>query len=129
VPENANGSPQTKQNLYPMKNLLTTAALLVFCTVAIADVKPLPRAQWPGNLAEAVPLIIATLNPTQRSIIGGTSKDSLRLHLGEWGEDIEKLLGLDNGNTVLVAAVCGRPCRADEATLALMEATWEALQK
>jgi hypothetical protein len=112
-----------------MKNLLTTAALLVFCAAAIADVKPLPRSQWPSNVAEAVPLIIATLNATQRSIVSGTSKDSLRLHLGEWGEDIEKLLGLDNGNTVLVAAACGRPCRTDEATLALMEATWSALQE
>lgn len=115
-----------------MKHLLSTAIGLVFCTLAtlaIADVKPLPRAQWPSTVAEAVPKIMATLNATQKSIIQGTSKDSLPQFLGEWGEDIEQLLGLNHGNTVLVAAACGRPCPTDEATLALMEAVWAALQK
>jgi hypothetical protein len=88
-----------------------------------------PRSQWPSTVADAVPHIIATLKPAQRSIVRGTSRDSLSLLQGEWGEDIEQLLGLKQVNTALVSAACGRPCTVDEATLLLMDAAWLALQK
>ena len=106
-----------------------TLALLLFTTGALAEVKPLPQSNWPHTVAEAVPPILATLTPTQRSIIGGTSKDNLFLFLGEWGEDIEVLLGLNNGNTALTHASCGHTCTAEQAALKLMEATWDALQR
>ena len=104
-------------------------ALLFSTTAAMADVKPLPPSRWPQSVAEAVPHILGTLTTTQRSIISGTSKDSLFLFLGEWGEDVEVLLGLNSGNTSLVRASCGHPCSSDEAALKLMEAAWEALQR
>lgn len=104
-------------------------ALLLPTTVALAEVKPLPQSSWPHTVTEAVPLILDTLTPTQRSIIGGTSNDNLFLFLGEWGEDIQVLLGLNNGNTALINISCGHPCSAQQATLKLMEATWDALQR
>lgn len=103
-------------------------ALLLLSKGAIAEVKALPRTQWPTTVAEAVPRILNALGPTQRSIVANTSKDGLHLLQGEWGDDIEQLLGLNNGNTVLVETACGRPCAVDQATLLLMEASWEALQ-
>jgi hypothetical protein len=103
-------------------------ALLLAGAVALADVKPLPRAQWPTTVGEAVPRILKALGPTQRSIVANTSKDGLHLLQSEWGDDIEQLLGLNKGNTALVDATCGRPCAVDQATLLLMEASWEALQ-
>jgi len=104
-------------------------ALILSTTAALADVKTLPRSSWPYTVAEAVPHILGTLTITQRSIIGGTSKDNLFLFLGEWGEDIETLLGLNSGNTTLTHTSCGLPCTAEQAALKLMEAAWDALQQ
>jgi hypothetical protein len=112
-----------------MKSQYVIAALLIFCSAAGADVKPLPRSQWPSTVAQAVPLIVATLTVSQKSIVRGTSKDSLRQLQAEWGEDIEQLFGLNDGNTELVSAACRRPCKTDDATLVLMEAAWAALQQ
>jgi hypothetical protein len=111
-----------------MRNFCVAAAFLFYFTFAMAEVKPLPQSQWPRTVAEAVPHIIATLTVSQRSIVRGTSKDSLQQLRAEWGEDIERLLGLNNGNAALVLAACERVCRADEAALVLMEAAWLALQ-
>jgi hypothetical protein len=112
-----------------MRNIFTAVALILLSNSAISDVKPLPRSQWPSAVAEAVPHIIATLTVSQRSIVRGTSKESLQQLRGEWGEDIERLFGLNDGNTALLSAACGRLCPADEAAFVLMEAAWLALQK
>jgi hypothetical protein len=115
---------------YPSSNrLYIIAALLLWCASSVADVKPLLRSQWPSTVAQAVPLIIANLTVSQKSIIRGTSKDSLQQLQAEWGDDIEQLFGLNDGNTTLISAACGRPCKTDDATLILMEAAWSALQQ
>ena len=61
-------------------------------------------------------------------IVSDTKMDSLFLLLGEWGEDVGKLLGLDNGNRALIEDACARACTVEQATLTLMEAAWEALK-
>jgi hypothetical protein len=104
-------------------------ALALVCASTLADVKPLSRSQWPTTVAAAVPLIVAALTPAQRSIVLATSRDSLSTLQGEWGEDIETMLGLNAGNATLVVAVCGRDCSVDQATLLLMQAAWDALKK
>jgi hypothetical protein len=70
------------------------------------------------NLQINVVGFIATITVSQKSNIRGTNKDSL-----------QQLFGLNGGNTMLIAAACGRPCKTDEATLILMEAAWSALQQ
>ena len=112
-----------------MKHHCFALALLLLSAVALADVKPLPQSQWPRTVAEAVPHILDTMRPLQKSIVGDTSKDSLFLLQAEWGEDIEQLLGLNKGNTALIEATCGHTCSVDQATLLLMEATWAALKQ
>ncbi len=112
-----------------MKTYGLTLALLLLATCSIADVKPLPKSSWPNTVAEAVPHIVGSLTIIQRSIIGGTNKDNLFLFLGEWGEDIQVLLGLNSGNMTLAQTSCGHPCEAEQATLKLMEAAWDALQR
>ena len=107
--------------------LATLLGLAAFA--ALAEVAPLPRSQWPQTVAQAVPHIVAVLTPAQRSIVQGTPRENLFMLQGEWGEDIERLLGLDAGNTALATAACGRPCSADRATMVLMEAAWEALAR
>jgi len=103
--------------------------LALACASTLADVKPLPCSEWPTTVVAAVPLIIAALTPAQRSVVLATSRDSLLTLQGEWGEDIETLLGLNAGNAALVAAACGHDCSADQATLLLMQAAWDALKK
>ena len=112
-----------------MRRTILAAVVLLLAGAAIADVEPLPRSQWPQTVAQAVPRIVAVLTPAQRSIVQGTPRENLFMLQGEWGEDIERLLGLDAGNTALATAACGRPCSADRATMVLMEAAWEALAR
>ena len=113
-----------------MKHKFVIAAFaFLACAHAVADVKPLPREEWPSTVSAAVPLILKTMTPTQRSVVVGTERDSLFLLLGEWGEDIETLLGLNAGNTELVKAACRARCKTEEATLELMFASWEALRR
>ncbi len=112
-----------------MKQLGLALVLLLLGAGATADVKPLLQSEWPRTVAQAVPHILGTMRPLQRSIVSDTSKDSLFLLQAEWGEDIEQLLGLSKGNTALIEAACGQPCSVEQATLKLMEATWEALKQ
>ena len=112
-----------------MKQLGLALALLLLGAGATADVKPLLQSEWPRTVAQAVPHILGTMRPLQRSIVSDTSKDSLFLLQAEWGEDVEQLLGLSKGNTALIEAACGQPCSVEQATLKLMEATWEALKQ
>jgi len=112
-----------------MPKHLLPLSLIFFSTVALADVKPLPASQWPTTVAQAVPHVIATLTPTTRYVVAGMPKENLSLYQGELGGDVRQLLGLDNGNKALVLAACGGVCAVEDATLRVMEAVWEALQK
>jgi hypothetical protein len=111
-----------------MKQFWLTLFLLLLGAGARADVKPLPQSQWPRTVAEAVPPILASLTPTQQSIVSNTSKENLFWLQGEWGDDIGQLLGLNSGNMALREAACGHACPVEQATLKLMEASWEALR-
>jgi hypothetical protein len=104
-------------------------SLIFLSATALADVKPLPPSQWPTTVADAVPSVVAILTPTTRSIIRGTPKENLVLFQDQLGEDIRVLLGLKKGNAQLVNAACGGPCTAEDATLRLMEALLDALNK
>ena len=110
-----------------MKLHCLALSLLLYGAAASADVKPLTQSQWPRTVAEAVPHIVAAMTPTTISVVSRTSKDSLFLFMGEWGDDIEQLLGLNKGNEELAASACGQPCPVKQATLLLMEAAWGTL--
>ena len=112
-----------------MNHIWCCLVLVIFHIGVLADVKALPQSQWPQTVATAVPHILGTMRPFQKSIVSETSKDSLFLLQAEWGEDIEQLLGLNQGNTALIEAACGHPCPGEQATLLLMEATWAALKQ
>ena len=110
-----------------MKLHCLALSLLLYGAASSADVKPLSQSQWPRTVAEAVPHIVAAMTPTTISVVSRTSKDSLFLFMGEWGDDIEQLLGLNKGNEELAASACGQPCPVKQATLLLMEAAWGTL--
>lgn len=102
-----------------------------FLVAAAFAVPPALRAdeRWPQTPQDAVRDTLQRLRPSQRSIVRGTSRENLFMLQGEWGEDIVQRLGLDRGNATLARALCGRPCTPDEASLAVMQAVWDALQK
>jgi hypothetical protein len=81
------------------------------------------------TLEAAVSAVLARLSPSQKSIVKGTAKDSLFLLLGEWGDDIEERLQLKNKSSKLATTVCKKTCSAEEATLVIMKAAWDELQK
>ena len=110
-----------------MKIHCLALALLLQSAGALAEVKPLPQSQWPRTVAEAVPHIVAAMTPTTLSIVSQSSRDNLFLLIGEWGDDIEQLTGINKGNKALAQSACGQPCFGKQATLFLMEAAWETL--
>ena len=116
-------------NRAPITLVVCLTLALVTPLTLQAQPKALARDRWPNTVEQAVPHIIQALKPAQRSIVQGTSKDNLMMLQGEWGEDIEVLLGLDKGNSPLAQAACGRPCTSDQAAFELMKAAWEALQR
>ena len=80
-----------------------------------------------GELQHAVELTLAAMKPHQKSLVRGTAKDSLPLLMGEWGSDIQELVGLAPRNTRLAAALCQRVCSVEQATLQIMESVHEVL--
>jgi hypothetical protein len=117
-----------------MKKLLKTSTLAIVAAIAVsaamtARAADSTSAPAPETLEAAVSAVLARLSPSQKSIVKGTAKDSLFLLLGEWGDDIEERLLLKNKNSTLAATVCKRTCSPEEASLLIMKAAWDELQK
>lgn len=117
-----------------MKKLLNQAVLVFALLTALnvtsgAYAADAASASTPETLEAAVVAVIARMSPSQKSIVKGTAKDSLFLLLGEWGDDIEERLNLKNKSNKLAATVCKKACSSEEATLIVMKAVWDELQK
>lgn len=116
---------------------MTPPIRVALCLLAALSSAASPLAQQPkpesiaanSSLRHAVKLTLAALKPHQKSLVRGTAKDSLFLLLPEWGSDIKELLALSPGNASLAAELCAKACSVDEATLLVMDAAHEALQK
>ncbi len=83
----------------------------------------------PVTLESAVTIVVAKLSPSQKSIVRGTAKDNLFMLMPEWGEDVQEQLLLKASNKIQLAKLCGQACLPEEATLTVMRAVWETLQK
>ena len=117
----------SRKNYSELKFHGLLVAALVVSGHALADTKPLPPAQWPRTVSEAVPLVIRAMNPTQQSIVSNTSFENLPMLQGEWGDDIAQLLGIEKGNKALIDSACGPTCTPSKATAIVMQATLKAL--
>ena len=114
--------------MFTMHKLLTFLVATLIATHAWANDQRASSA-WPDTLDGAVSVVVGKLNQNQKSIIRSAAKDNLLVSLAEWAEDIQAVLGLHSGNSKLIAAVCQRACTPDQATILIMEAAWEALQR
>lgn len=85
---------------------------------------------WPRTLERAVDDIIEGLSVEDRDSIRSQSRDDLILYHHGWGTGIRNETGLWRGNHALLRAACdGEPCHPDDASMKIIEAVWERLQK
>jgi hypothetical protein len=84
---------------------------------------------WPTTVDAAVHDILSNLSDEEKMQIRITRKDGLmQLHFG-LVTGIRNRYGLLKGNDKLLLSACGHPCRPDDASVKIIEALWEALQK
>lgn len=85
---------------------------------------------WPRTLEAAVKQIVEGSDPDDMAKVAATKREDLiQYHMG-WGMGIRNGLGLWRGNQALLISACGgEPCHPDDASMKIIEAVWEHLQK
>jgi hypothetical protein len=98
--------------------------------VAGAQQEPfLDPDQWPTSVEDTVRDLVARLSAEDKERVRATRKEDLiQFHHG-WGTGIRNHYGLWRGNQKLIVSACGRPCHPDDASMRIIEAVWQALQK
>ena len=109
--------------------LLVAIIVLVALLATNLFAAELPRAAWPETLKDAVADILSGMSEADKQKLRTTPKgDLIMFHFG-WGMGIRNAYGLWGGNTKLIESACGKPCHPDDASMAIIEAVWAALQK
>lgn len=85
------------------------------------------RNSWPKSVKDAVSLLIAELSETDKEEIRGTPKENLIKYHHGWGMAIRNGFGLWRGNEALMKDTGAED--PDGASMVLIRAVWEALQK
>lgn len=85
---------------------------------------------WPRTVEQAVDGIIDELEPEDLEMVRSSKREDLiRFHMG-WGMGIRNGLGLWRGNQALLRSACGEEqCHPDDASMKIIHAVWERLQK
>ena len=88
-----------------------------------------PSNNWPTTVDGAVQDILANMSDDVKMQIRISRKDRLiELHFGLM-TGIRNRYGLGSGNDKLMLSACGHPCRPEDASIKIIEAVWDALQK
>jgi hypothetical protein len=99
------------------------------------DLKPIPPPEAPrweiDTREKAIARLIRLLSPESRQVVRDTKREDLILfHLSSWGMGIRKELGLWGQNVYLLRDLSpDQPIHADDASMILIRAVWERLQK
>jgi hypothetical protein len=90
----------------------------------------LPPEKWPVTVEATVKDIIARMSESDKELVRKRRKDGLIQFHFHWGTGIRNYYGLLRGNKELLRSACGPDsfCDADEASMRIIEAVWEALQ-
>jgi len=84
---------------------------------------------WPVTVENTVNDILSSMSEESKKVVKGTPKDDLiKFHHG-WGMCIRNYYGLWRGNEKLIKSACGKPCHPDDASMIMIEAVWDHLQK
>ena len=86
--------------------------------------------KWPETVAAAAEMVITRLPEKDQLIVKNTKKEDLIQYHHGWGTGIRNYYGLWRSNRKLLLSACdGRPCHPDDASMKIIEAVWERLQK
>jgi uncharacterized protein DUF6794 len=103
--------------------------LLGVCAAAAQQDDLLGPDRWPTTVEDTVRNILARLPAEDKQRLKTMRKEDLiQFHHG-WGTGIRNYYGLRRGNTKLLASACGRPCHPDDASVIIIEAVWQELQR
>jgi hypothetical protein len=109
---------------------LLVALFLCFFTLVFADESEgLGPDKWPETVEAATQMIISRLPEKDRLLVKNTRKEDLIQYHHGWGTGIRNYYGLWRGNKKLLLSACGKPCHPDDASMKIIEAVWEELQK
>ena len=105
------------------------AASVLMSSLAWPAEELLGPDKWPTSVTETVRDIVQRMAEKDKEIVRTTKKEDLiKFHHG-WGTGIRNHYGLWRGNDKLTLSACGKPCHPDEASMVIIEAVWQALQK
>ena len=109
---------------------IIVASFLIWAHVSLAPAEIKVELDLrPTTLEGVVRDIIERLSAEDRALVKSRRKEELiKFHHG-WGTGIRNRYGLWESNSKLVQAACGKPCHPDEASMIIIEAVWQALQK
>ncbi|WP_213546725.1 DUF6794 domain-containing protein [Vannielia litorea] len=115
-----------------MRPLLLRCALLLIVSTAsaAAAIAESQHRPWPKSCAEAVARLSRELPPDERRRLAAMPEDKLILLHHGFGTHIRNSLGLWQGNRDL-AFDCTkqRAAHPDEASMAIIRALWQSLQR
>jgi hypothetical protein len=103
--------------------------LLGICVAAAQQEALLGPDNWPTTVEDTVRDIVARLPAPDKERVKTTKKEDLILFHHGWGTGIRNHYGLWRGNAKLIASACGGPCHPDDASMLIIEAVWQELQK
>lgn len=109
--------------------LVSVISVLCFSGIARSEEQDLPPEKWPLTLSATVEDLLTRLSPESKATVKGTKKKDLILFHHGWGTGIRNHYGLWRGNQKLIQSACGKPCHPDDASMIIIEAVWEELQK
>jgi hypothetical protein len=109
---------------------LAAVAFSAWATLAFAaQNQTSPSTNWPTTVEGTVEDILSNMSDDVKMQIRISRKDHLiELHFGLMA-GIRNRYGIGNGNDKLMLSACGHPCRPEDASIKIIEAVWDALQK
>jgi hypothetical protein len=100
---------------------------------AIAGTEPdqelLGPDKWPITVEQAVSDIISRLSQFEKLKTRLTKKENTISLYFDPGTSIRNRYGLWRGNDKLILSACGTRCHPDDASMKIIEAVWQELQK
>ena len=112
-----------------LATIIVWGCFLVWLRVAAAQPDSLDPDKWPTTVEDTVRDLLSRMPAADKVRVKITKKEDLiQFHHG-WGTGIRNYYGLWRANEKLILSACGHPCHPDDASMKIIEAVWQKLQK
>lgn len=109
--------------------LTITAITVSLILPAYGESDMLGSGEWPTTVDAVVKDILSGMPEKDKELVKNTKEgDLIKFHHG-WGTGIRNYYGLWRGNDELIKSACGKPCHPDDASMVIIKAVWQQLQK